>query len=85
MAATAILENLAHSWHWILLRGVFAVLFGIFAFIWPGITLAALVLVWGAYAIADGVMALIAAFRCTKGASRCGRSSWSVFSVSPPV
>ena len=28
----------------------------------PGITLAALVLVWGAYAIADGVMALIAAF-----------------------
>ena len=30
MAATAILENLAHSWHWILLRGVFAVLFGIF-------------------------------------------------------
>jgi uncharacterized membrane protein HdeD (DUF308 family) len=56
------LENLAHSWHWIVLRGVFAVLFGIFAFLWPGITLAALVLVWGAYAIADGVMALIAAF-----------------------
>jgi uncharacterized membrane protein HdeD (DUF308 family) len=38
------------------------VLFGIFAFIWPGITLAVLVLVWGAYAIADGVMALIAAY-----------------------
>jgi uncharacterized membrane protein HdeD (DUF308 family) len=53
---------LARAWHWIVLRGVFAVLFGIFAFIWPGITLAAFVLVWGAYAIADGVMALIAAF-----------------------
>lgn len=62
MAVSAMLENLAHSWHWIVLRGVFAVLFGIFAFLWPGITLAALVLVWGAYAIADGVMALIAAF-----------------------
>ncbi len=62
MAAGPVLTNLARAWHWIVLRGVFAVLFGIFAFIWPGITLAALVLVWGAYAIADGVMALIAAF-----------------------
>jgi uncharacterized membrane protein HdeD (DUF308 family) len=62
MAISTMLENLARAWHWIALRGVFALLFGIFAFIWPGITLAALVLVWGAYAIADGVMALIAAF-----------------------
>ena len=62
MAVPSILGNLARAWHWIVLRGVFALLFGIFSFIWPGITLAALVLVWGAYAIADGVMALIAAF-----------------------
>ena len=62
MAAGPVLANLAHAWHWIALRGLFALLFGIFAFIWPGITLAVLVLVWGAYAIADGVMALIAAF-----------------------
>ena len=55
MAAGPMLTNLARAWHWIVLRGAFAVLFGIFAFIWPGITLAALVLVWGAYAIADGV------------------------------
>ena len=31
-------------------------LFGVVAFIWPGITLAALVLVWGAYAMVDGVL-----------------------------
>jgi uncharacterized membrane protein HdeD (DUF308 family) len=62
MAAGPVLANLAHAWHWITLRGLFALLFGIFAFIWPGITLAVLVLVWGAYAIADGVMALIAAY-----------------------
>jgi uncharacterized membrane protein HdeD (DUF308 family) len=62
MADAPILTRLAQSWHWIALRGLFAVLFGIFAFIWPGITLAVLVLVWGAYAIADGVMALIAAY-----------------------
>jgi uncharacterized membrane protein HdeD (DUF308 family) len=39
------------------------VLFGVFAFIWPGITLTALAIVWGAYALVDGVLALIAAFR----------------------
>ena len=39
MAAGPMLMNLARAWHWIVLRGVFAVLFGIFAFIWPGITL----------------------------------------------
>src|SRR5215470_17766007 len=62
MAVPSMLGNLARAWHWVVLRGVFAVLFGIFAFLWPGITLAVLVLVWGAYAVADGVMALIAAF-----------------------
>jgi len=62
MAVASTLGNLARAWYWIVLRGLFAVLFGIFAFIWPGITLAALVLVWGVYAIADGVMALIAAY-----------------------
>src|SRR5262249_62223417 len=61
MAVPSMLGNLAWAWHWVVLRGGFAVLFGIFAFLWPGITLAALVLVWGAYAISDGGMALIAA------------------------
>ena len=85
MAAGPVLTNMARAWHWIVLRGVFAVLFGIFAFIWPGITLAALVLVWGAYAIADGVMALIAAFTMHEGANRWRRSSLSVSSALPPA
>jgi uncharacterized membrane protein HdeD (DUF308 family) len=42
---------------------VAAVVFGGLAFIWPGMTILALILVWGAYAIADGVLALIAAYR----------------------
>jgi uncharacterized membrane protein HdeD (DUF308 family) len=37
--------------------------FGLLAFAWPAVTLAILVLLWGAYALADGVLALIAAFR----------------------
>jgi uncharacterized membrane protein HdeD (DUF308 family) len=39
-----------------------AILFGVLAFIWPGITLTVLVLLFGAYALVDGVFALIAAF-----------------------
>jgi uncharacterized membrane protein HdeD (DUF308 family) len=62
MEAT-MLEHLRRNWGWIVLRGVAAVLFGVLAFLWPGITLAALVIVWGAYALADGVLSLIAAYR----------------------
>jgi len=51
--------------HWwaFALRGVAAVLFGILAFVWPGVTLAVLVLLWGAYALIDGLLALVSAFR----------------------
>ena len=41
-----------------LIRGVVAVLFGLLALFWPGITVLALVLVFGAFAIVDGVMAI---------------------------
>src|SRR5262245_45722214 len=54
---------LARNWGWIALRGVAAILFGALSIARPGITLAVLVLFWGAYALADGVFALIAAFR----------------------
>jgi uncharacterized membrane protein HdeD (DUF308 family) len=52
------LHTLARNWWAILLRGICAILFGLAAFAWPGITLAALVLVYGAYALADGVLAV---------------------------
>lgn len=52
---------LARNWWALALRGVFAILFGIAAFVWPGITIAALVLLYGAYAFADGVFAVAAA------------------------
>jgi uncharacterized membrane protein HdeD (DUF308 family) len=52
---------LSQYWWVFLLRGLFGILFGILAFIMPGITLATLVLVWGIYAFADGVVALYSA------------------------
>src|SRR3954466_13182979 len=52
---------LALNWWALVLRVLFAVLFGIAAFAWPGITLGALVLLYGAYAFVDGVFALAAA------------------------
>lgn len=45
------------------LRGAVAVIFGIIALIWPGVTVLALAFVFGVYAIVDGVGALISAFR----------------------
>ncbi len=55
------LHALAKNWWLVMLRGVCAVLFGILTFIWPGITLATLVLLYGAFALVDGVLALISA------------------------
>jgi uncharacterized membrane protein HdeD (DUF308 family) len=47
-----------HHWWGLLLRGLAAVAFGALAFALPGPTLAALVLLWGIYALVDGVLAL---------------------------
>ena len=57
------LRSLNQSWWLYLLRGIAAIIFGILAFTAPGATLLALVLVFGFYALVDGVLAVIAAFR----------------------
>ena len=49
---------LSKYWWLFLVRGLLAIAFGIMAFVNPAITLAALVIVWGAYALADGVVSL---------------------------
>lgn len=62
------LQGLVHSalrrsWWLLLLRGVAAVAFGVVTFIWPQISLLTLIMVYGIYAFADGVLALVAAIR----------------------
>jgi uncharacterized membrane protein HdeD (DUF308 family) len=56
--APPMLHALARYWWLILLRGIAAIIFGILAFVWPGITLLTLILFYGAFALADGVLAL---------------------------
>jgi uncharacterized membrane protein HdeD (DUF308 family) len=74
---TEMREHLGRNWGWIVLRGATAVLFGVLALANPGITLAALVLIWGAFAIADGLLAMIAAWKIRDR----GRPLWSLFVV----
>jgi uncharacterized membrane protein HdeD (DUF308 family) len=55
------IKPLTRSWWLMLLRGIAGVLFGIAAFVWPGLTVLALTLLYGAFALADGVFSLGAA------------------------
>ncbi|HEY3010359.1 MAG TPA: HdeD family acid-resistance protein [Micromonosporaceae bacterium] len=66
------LESLARYWWMVALRGAVAVLFGLVALIWPDVTLLALIVLFGAYALVDGVFALFAAF----GPNAEGRRFW---------
>ena len=54
---------MADNWWVALLRGIAAILFGLMALIWPGLTVYALLIVFGAYAVCDGVMAIIVGFQ----------------------
>jgi uncharacterized membrane protein HdeD (DUF308 family) len=65
------IDVLSRNWWVFLLRGLAGILFGIITFVAPGISLAALVLVFGAYALADGVLAILAAVR-RRGEGRWG-------------
>jgi uncharacterized membrane protein HdeD (DUF308 family) len=53
--------TLARYWWAFMLRGICAILFGIAAFIWPALTLAVLVMLFGAYAFVDGVFLIVSA------------------------
>lgn len=56
-------DTLSRNWWAVALRGVCGILFGVLTFLAPGISLAALVLLFGAWALADGVLAIASAVR----------------------
>src|SRR2546422_11239181 len=64
-------DALARNWWAIALRGVAAIIFGALTLVVPGVTLAVLILLFGAYALIEGVLNVIAAVR-----GRGERQSW---------
>ena len=63
-------------WWTLVVRGIAAILFGILAFARPGISLFFLVMLWGAYALVDGIFALIMSVKRARRGSSWG---WLLF------
>src|SRR5690349_3859369 len=70
------LETLSRHWWAVALRGAAAILFGVLALVWPGITVLALVLLFGAYALVDGAFTLAAAVGNRNGGRTRGDRAW---------
>jgi len=70
-----LLRSMAQHWWLTLLRGIAAVVFGVLALFWPGITALSLVLLWGVYTFADGIFSLGAAIMGSGGATT-GQRWW---------
>ena len=77
-AAYAMSQALADHWWIVLLRGLAAIAFAVAAFAWPGLTLLMFVLLWGAYAFVDGVLAIWAGL---SGRSASLSSRWWLMAI----
>jgi uncharacterized membrane protein HdeD (DUF308 family) len=53
-----VIELMARNWWLVALRGALALIFGILTLAWPGVTLLALILLWGIYALVDGISSI---------------------------
>jgi uncharacterized membrane protein HdeD (DUF308 family) len=63
-------QALSQNWWLVVLRGVLAILFGVAAILWPGLTLLTLIVMFGVYAIVDGLVAIWTGFSRTRESSR---------------
>src|ERR1041384_3324738 len=55
------IETLKRHWWVPVIRGIAAIVFGVIAFVYPGITIATLVLFFGAWVLIDGIFRVIGA------------------------
>ena len=78
----------AYLWFFILMFGsyfVFAILFALVAFFWPGATILSFVLFFSAYMLVDGVFAIVAAVRAASNHQRWGLLVLGASSTSWPA
>jgi uncharacterized membrane protein HdeD (DUF308 family) len=68
----ALSEVLAERWWAVGLRGVLAIIFGLLCLLTPGIAIGALVLLFAAYMLVDGVFAIISGIRAARSGERWG-------------
>ena len=61
------LGELSRNWWVLVVRGVAAVIFGVLALVWPAASLIALAIIFGAFALVDGVALAFTAFRAGSG------------------
>jgi uncharacterized membrane protein HdeD (DUF308 family) len=57
---------LVTSWWSLVLRGIIAIIAGLVTFVLPGITFAVLVILFGAYALLDGILNIVGAWRAAE-------------------
>src|SRR5258705_13157016 len=69
----------------LIVRGIVGVVFGVIAFLWPGITIAALVVIFGAYPIVDGITNLVLGFSRTGAHGRWAHVLQGVFGIAAGV
>jgi uncharacterized membrane protein HdeD (DUF308 family) len=67
---SGVVNVIARNWWALLIRGIVAIIFGILAFIWPGATILAIGILFGAYAFVDGIFAIIATVRAAEAGER---------------
>ncbi|WP_230534427.1 HdeD family acid-resistance protein [Microvirga roseola] len=63
---------LAQNWWAVALRGVFAIIFALIAFFWPGATLLTFVLFFAAYMLVDGAFGIVSGIRAASNGERWG-------------
>ena len=63
---------LATNWWSLVIRGILGIIVGVISFAWPAITLAALVFLFGAYALFDGVVNIVGAVHAMERHERWG-------------
>ena len=56
-----LIETLKRHWWVPVIRGIVAIVFGIIAFVYPGLTIATLVLFFGAWVLIDGIFRIVGA------------------------